>query len=249
MRDVNQRMIKLFGALASAFPVAEVFRDFVEVSAIALINQHAFNAEWEQRERRYHEIRQKYEEADFSRLSELLCILMLAIYEAKANGLFVDILGSLYMDLGLGKSASGQFFTPYAISQLMAALVTPDLAAELEEKPFISVMEPSCGSGTNFITFAERVAGHGYSPTRNMAAVGVDLDILCVWMCFIQCQLYRIPAKIVHGNSLTHECWSAWCTLDWYAGGFDEAMKQRYLPTEQEDGKAALTLEEQLVLF
>ncbi|MDO4641695.1 MAG: N-6 DNA methylase [Neisseria sp.] len=249
MRDVNQRMIKLFEALDSAFPVAEVFRDFVEVSAIVLINQYAFDAEWEQREQRYHEIQQKYEEADFSRLSELLSILMLAIYEAKESGLFVDILGSLYMGLGLGKSASGQFFTPYEISKLMTALVAPYLEEELAKKPFISVMEPSCGSGTNFIAFAERVAGHGYSPTRNMAAVGVDLDILCVWMCFIQCQLYRIPAKIVHGNSLTHECWSAWCTLDWFAGGFGEAMKQRCQPTEQEDGKTALTLEEQLVLF
>ena len=38
-----------------------------------------------------------------------------------------------------------------------------------------------------------------------MAAVAVDIDVLCVWMCFVQCHFYGIPAKIIHGDSLKLE--------------------------------------------
>ncbi|MFC3875549.1 hypothetical protein [Neisseria musculi] len=87
-----------------------------------------------------------------------------------------------------------------------------------------------------------------------MAAVGADIDILCVQMCFIQCQLYRIPAKIVHGNSLTREFWSAWCTSDWISGGFGRAMAEKIASERGGETAAAvpaepITLEQQLVLF
>ena len=94
----------------------------------------------------------------------------------------------------------------------------------------------------------------GYKPSQRMAAMGVDIDILCVQMCFIQCQLYRIPAKIVHGDSLTREFWSAWCTSDWILGGFSRAMAEK-IEAERDEKTAAtapaatITLEEQLVLF
>ncbi|MDO1509512.1 MULTISPECIES: hypothetical protein [unclassified Neisseria] len=93
-----------------------------------------------------------------------------------------------------------------------------------------------------------------------MAAIGIDIDALCVWMCFIQCELYRIPAKIVHGNSLTNEFWAVWCTADWILGGFGQAMADRISADKKEAAESKenlitvipqrmFTLEEQLVLF
>ncbi len=84
--------------------------------------------------------------------------------------------------------------------------------------------------------------------------LGVDIDILCVQMCFIQCQLYGIPAKIVHGDSLTREFWSAWCTSDWILGGIAQAMEEKIVAERGGETAAAvpaelITLEEQLVLF
>ena len=260
MADINKEIVRLFQSFGAAYRVADLFRDFVEVAAIVLINQYAFDNRWVQRENRYHEIRKQYSESDFKRFAEILGLLIVETHNHREQGLFADILGCLYMDLGLGNPDSGQYFTPYNISKLMADIVNQDLAEKLKTEPFVSVLEPTCGSGANLIAFAENVCGAGYTPARHMAAVGVDIDALCVWMCFIQCQLYRIPAKIVHGDSLTHEFWAAWCTADWIFGGFGQAMADKISADKKEAaagrenpieviGQNIFTLEEQLVLF
>lgn len=260
MADINKEIVRLFHTFGATYRVADLFRDFIEVTAIALTNQYAFDDEWEQRENRYHEIRKQYSESDFKRFAEILGLLIVETHNHREQGLFADILGCLYMDLGLGNPDSGQYFTPYNISKLMADIVNQDLAEKLKTEPFVSVLEPTCGSGANLIAFAENVCGAGYTPARHMAAVGVDIDALCVWMCFIQCQLYRIPAKIVHGDSLTHEFWAAWCTADWIFGGFGQAMADKISADKKEAaagredpieviGQSIFTLEEQLVLF
>ncbi|QEY25806.1 N-6 DNA methylase [Neisseria zalophi] len=260
MNNSNKEIVKLFKSFGSAYRVADLFRDFVEVTAIVLINQYAFDGKWEQRENRYHEIRKQYAESDFKQFAEILGVLIVETRGQREQGLFADILGCLYMDLGLGNPNSGQYFTPYNISKLMAAIVNQDLAEKLKTDPFVSVLEPTCGSGVNLIAFAENVCSLGYTPTQHMAAVGVDIDALCVWMCFIQCQLYRIPAKIVHGNSLTNEYWEAWCTSDWIFGGFGQVMADRIATSKKVAARNEenpitvipqhmLTLEEQLVLF
>ncbi|WP_373778693.1 N-6 DNA methylase [Neisseria dentiae] len=254
MENIHQELVKSFQSFGAAFRTADVFRDFIELAAIALINQYAFDAEWEQRENRYHEIRQKYSEADFCRFSEMLGLLMLAVNKVQKQGAFDDVLGRLYMDLGLGNDSSGQYFTPYCVSKLMAALGGSGVAEKLKTEKFVSVLEPTCGSGANLIAFAEHVREAGYTSSQSMAVMGVDIDILCFQMCFIQCQLYRIPAKIVHGNSLTREFWSAWCTSDWILGGFSQAMADKIEAERERETAAAvptetITLEEQFVLF
>ena len=258
MRDKYKELVKLLQDFGANFRTSEIFRDFVELSAIAIMNQYAFDADWDKRENRYHEIRKKYQECDFNRFPELVAVLVDTIHSQKEQGYFVDVLGQLYMDLNLGNAANGQYFTPYHVCQLMSALVTQDLGEKLKTEKFVTVLEPACGSGANLIAFAESVQSHGYTPAKRMAAVGVDIDALCVWMCYLQCQLYRIPAKIVHGNSLTHEFWSAWCTSDWVHGGYAQAMAERIFDSKNEPATEAgtgvippklLTLEEQLVLF
>lgn len=260
MADINKEIVRLFQSFGAAYRVADLFRDFVEVAAIVLINQYAFDDQWEQRENRYHEIRKQYSESDFKRFAEILGLLIVETHSHREQGLFADILGCLYMDLGLGNPNSGQYFTPYNISKLMAAIVNQDLAEKLKTEPFVSVLEPTCGSGANVIAFAENVRSLGYTPAQHMASIGIDIDALCVWMCFIQCQLYRIPAKIVHGNSLTNEFWAAWCTADWILGGFGQAMADRISADKKGAAESTenpitvipqrmFTLEEQLVLF
>ncbi|MEZ7694899.1 hypothetical protein [Neisseria sp. 27098_8_139] len=95
-----------------------------------------------------------------------------------------------------------------------------------------------------------------------MAAVAVDIDVLCVWMCFVQCHFYGIPAKIIHGDSLKLEFHTAWRTVHWLRGGFEDEMKaeivadkkaafdaEQHHQRETEITAPLLTLEEQLVLF
>ena len=99
-------------------------------------------------------------------------------------------------------SVTGSIFTPMSISRVMAKLVGIDTAEKLEKQRFVSLLEPCCGSGANLLAFAEHIADSGKVPTLHMAAVAVDIDVLCVWMCFVQCHFYGIPAKIIHGDSL-----------------------------------------------
>ena len=169
MENIHQELVKGFQSFGAAFRVADVFRDFVELAAIALINQYAFDAEWERRESRYHEIRKKYPEADFCRFPEMLGMLMLAVNKAQKQGVFDDVLGRLYMDLGLGNDSNGQYFTPYCVSKLMAALGGLDVAEKLKTEKFVSVLEPTCGSGANLIAFAEHVRDAGRREWRRWA--------------------------------------------------------------------------------
>jgi len=47
---------------------------------------------------------------------------------------------------------------------------------------------------------------------------GVDVDVLCVHMCYIQLTLLHISAEVVHGNSLTNEVFNVWYTPAYIMG-------------------------------
>lgn len=128
------------------------------------------------------------------------------------------------------------------------------MGEKLKTEKFVTALEPACGSGANLIAFAESVQSHGYTPAKRMAAVGVDIDALCVDVTVRYTVHRQNRARI----SLTHEFWSAWCTSDWVHGGYAQAMAERILDSKNEPATEAgtgamppklLTLEEQLVLF
>ena len=57
-------------------------------------------------------------------------------------GSYEDFLGELYMDLGASNERNGQFFTPMSISRVMAKLAGIDTVEKLENKRFVSLLEP-----------------------------------------------------------------------------------------------------------
>lgn len=61
------------------------------------------------------------------------------------------------MQLDMGSSALGQFFTPYTVSYAMAesSFDEKNAKAELSQKGYISVLEPTVGGGANVIAFCE----------------------------------------------------------------------------------------------
>ena len=54
-----------------------------------------------------------------------------------------------------------------------------------------------------------------------------DLDMVCALMAYIQFSLYGIPAIVVHGNSITQECYSEWYTPGCYNKDFISKLKIR----------------------
>ena len=119
-----------------------------------------------------------------------------------------DILGEVFHFLGLHNEWAGQFFTPNDVGRLLASLVGLAESSECIE-------DPACGAGALLFACARNIAQHG-GDYKNVLFIGTDIDIRCVWMTYIQCCLFGLPAKIKHGNSLTNEVGTEWHTLGYW---------------------------------
>ena len=109
----------------------------------------------------------------------------------------------------------GQFFSPYSICKMMAAITLGDdehLVEKIKNSGYVTVCEPSCGSGAIIIAMAEEIQELGFSPSKHMHATAIDIDQRCVHMAYIQFSLLNLPATVIHGNALSLETRSTWRT-------------------------------------
>lgn len=138
-----------------------------------------------------------------------------------------DLLGELYMSLGMSSKGSGQYFTPPVLAELMAIISLGDAKSLLERKGFLSTIDPHVGSGCLLCAFAKMA----YQTSKvnyqtELYLEGIDIDMRCVWMSYIQLSLYGIPARIFHGNSMTMELYSEWPTLMYIIGNWKMRIKK-----------------------
>ncbi|MBM5458551.1 N-6 DNA methylase [Pseudomonas sp. P66] len=230
------------------YPAQSVFTDFVEMAAIAIRNAYDHTGR-EEREALYLKLLHKYKPEDRHRFSELLQQLVQALHEEPA-----DILGELYMTLGVASAARGQFFTPPSISNLLAQLAmdTDRIHQDVARRGFITLSEPSCGSGAMVISFAHKMQDLGINFQQHLHVTLVDLDLRAVHMAFIQLSLLHIPAIVVHGNTLTVQEFDHWHTPAHGMGLFgvklkrgfaiDSDMGQAYVATGSAYAEEDLTL-------
>lgn len=120
-----------------------------------------------------------------------------------------DILGEIFMDLGLSNEWNGQFFTPNSICRMMAMLAGVD---QLPERGCITVNEPTCGSGAMVLGAVYAMKQKNQNYQSHAMFVAQDIDIRCVWMAYIQLWMYQIPAIVIHGDTLAMKEWSRWYT-------------------------------------
>ena len=76
----------------------------------------------------------------------------------------------------------------------------------------ITVNEPACGSGATILGAVWVMRQKHIDCMRNSFFVVQDVDIRCVWMTYIQLSLYKVPAVVIHGNTLTGQEWERWYT-------------------------------------
>lgn len=200
-----------------------VFRDFCEMAAIAFSNA-ADKGQSEAREARYMELVRGYE-AD--RL-KLLPAMLGALTDAMSEG-FGDVLGQLFMSLEFGEESRGQFFTPYTVSSMMARMNLGDGAkAIIEQRGFITVCEPACGSAGMVVAMAEALHDQGINFQRCMHATAIDIDLTAVHMAYVQLALLHIPAVVIHGNALLPgDVRSVWYTPAHVLGGWTGKLNRR----------------------
>lgn len=80
------------------------------------------------------------------------------------------------------------------------------------EEKVVTLNEPSCGSGSMILAYAEMMQKHGRNYCSELVVLAQDLDIHCVLMTYIQLSLYGIPAVVLHGNTITTEEFDRWYT-------------------------------------
>jgi len=193
--------------MSSRHPLHQLFRDFVELSALAISN--AVDREhYAPREARYLQIVQQYTKEEVNEFPKMLAELV----EALEYG-FDDVLGRLYgTQLELTNKGSSQVFTPYTICVLLAKMTLHDVQDLLKEQKFITVAEPACGAGAMVIAVAQEMIDLGLNPQTQLHVTAIDLDLTCALMCYVQLSLLGIPAIVYHGDTLRLEMRSAWVT-------------------------------------
>lgn len=207
-------VLKIIQKLGQVHSVWDVFSDFVALGALCIANGADKKTDcWEKREKQYLDTISKYTPDEQKLFPEMFAELVLALeYELTWRNAPTDVLGTLFHELELHNKYKGQFFTPQNVCDMMAQITLGDGDKLLNEKGFISLCEPCCGSGAMVLGFAGAMLEKDMNYCKQLVVLATDIDIKCVHMCYLQLSLYDIPAVVVHGNSLTIEEWSRWFT-------------------------------------
>lgn len=139
-----------------------------------------------------------------------------------------DFLGQVYMQLDLGNDATGQFFTPYHVSKMMSEICFTDIEKQLEEKDFITLSEPCCGSGGMIIAYSETLKEQGYNCQNQLFVEAIDIDEICFMMTYIQLSLLGVGARVMQGDSLAWKFQQILYTPFYFVNGFHWKLKEHF---------------------
>ena len=220
---------KLLGAVSRQCDFHQTFVSFVRLAACALAAQT--------REAEYLEEAKRWEKPDLELISKALGALIVEM-ESKP---FEDILGCYYMEFAISSKSqqwTGEFHTAKPVADLMAKIMVGELAALPAEGP-ITVCEPACGAGAMILSLAEACPPQ---IRRRLRVTAVDINRTACDMTFINTTLWGVPTRIIHGNSISLECWAAWSNIHYIAPWLPYALRPQ-APEAQEQGQPPNTAE------
>lgn len=190
---------KAFQSACGQHYPSTVWGDFCYMAAAAFSNavdkRHA-----EKREERCLQLINIYTPEEQQVFPELVALMVQALEKEP----FQDFLGKQYMDLNLGNSNAGQFFTPYYVCRMMAEMSLPGTVGDMiQSHGYITIHDCACGAGATLIAAAEVLHNRGIDYQRNALFVGQDLDETVAMMCYVQMSLLGIAGYVHVGNTLT----------------------------------------------
>lgn len=197
----QREFVKEYERLCYRFHRWEVWKDFTVLVACSISNaadrQHA-----EKREALYMDTIRKYSPEEADTFPRLFGLITLGMEEDPDQ----DFLGELFMELGLGNDAGGQFFTPYHLCEAMArvSMDTKLMQEHLERRGYISVNDPACGAGATLIAAAMHLKRIGVNYQQTAIFAGQDIDYTTALMCYIQLSLLGCAGYVHVGNTLTN---------------------------------------------
>ncbi len=187
-------IIKTIESIAGKYSAYEVFTDWIRCCSLAISNscQLLQNQVWQEREQAYIDTMKKYTPEEGRKFVDMFNMLAETLEDD-----ITDVLGQIYMESGMGSKAAGQFFTPFHLSKVCAAL-----SVDLDENGKCIMNEPSCGGGGMIIAAAAVLKERGINYQRVMEVVAQDLDWKGVYMCYLQLSLLGIKAVCVQRDTL-----------------------------------------------
>lgn len=194
--EISKRILKMAGQ----YSPYNIFTDWVELCALSISNSITMvhNNVWQEREQTYIGTAQKYTTEELESFAQMFVWLGDALTENMS-----DVLGEIYMECGLGNKYTGQFFTPFHLSELCARCAIPESSFVNSEK-MIKINEPSCGGGGMIIAACKVLHDNGFDFQRRLDVVAQDLDWKGVYMTYLQLSLIGCRAIVVQGDTLTN---------------------------------------------
>lgn len=208
--DCKKRFMNGFQILCRSRHSYTVWSDCMALFAISLANtcivplkdKEPFKSVWQQREKRYLNIIKGYDKKEQKLFPQMFALLVEEL-EKNPNQ---DLLGELYMLLQISNKNAGQFFTPYDVCKAMSSVTfnRKELGKTVHKKGYASIYDPTCGAGATLISASEQCKEmfKKYNYQNHVYFVGQDVDITCVYMCYIQLALHGLAGYVIHGNTL-----------------------------------------------
>ena len=196
--DNKSKIIEKIQSMAGRYSAYEIFTDWIRCMALSISNSLSLLHDrlWHEREAEYLGTIRKYSTDEQSAIYEMTGWLVKTLESGPD-----DVLGNIYMESGMGSKASGQFFTPFHVSEMTAALAIGDIIKSDPDR-ILELNEPSCGGGGMIIAAAKVLHEAGIDYQHQMKVVAQDLDWKGIYMCYVQLSLLGINAICVQGDTL-----------------------------------------------
>lgn len=196
MDEPKKEIVKIINKMSGKYSPDIIFADWIECMAVAIQNAlYMFHDElWKKREKQYAAVMKRYEIEERKNFSRML-VLLTEAFEKEMS----DILGEIYMEAGCGSKQTGQFFTPFHLSGLVATVAMKNVSVENK----LIINEPSVGGGGMIIAAAKELKRRGLNYQKCMEVTAQDLDWRSVYMAYVQFSLLGISAEVVQGNTLS----------------------------------------------
>ena len=196
--EYQKEFIKLFDGMCGKHSRYEVWQDFVLLTAIEISNAVDI-VHREERNETYRSVVGKYTEKERAPFAAMLAQIVMGM-EADPGQ---DFHGELYMNLNLGNSHAGQFFTPYDVCKMMAKITCADIADKIKAQGWVGVNDPTCGAGATLVAFANLCREEGVNFQQYCLFTAQDIDYTVACMCYIQLSLMGCAGYVVVGNTIT----------------------------------------------
>lgn len=208
----RQHFIQLFNKLTSDRHGYTAWSDTITLFALSIINpltlqifkeDEKLNKLWNAREKRYLQIINTYPKDKQQLFPEMFA----CIVNEFTNNPYQDLLGSIYMELGISNNKAGQFFTPYSLCEMMAQMTVdkPLLRKQVKEIGWCTINDPSCGGGATLISGVEQCDRlfNRLNWQNHVLVVANDIDKICAYMCYIQLSLIGVAGIVTISDTLT----------------------------------------------